>query len=147
MACFTAGTTALPSLACTTNSSYCCVVSASCICETCFCGSKLGSKNFASAPYFFAACWTPAHVAWANELALAKPKNATFLTFELPLLPPELEPPLLLPQAAAPASSATAASVAASVPAGPLILLITIPPQWTRIPRAPPLLLRGGLGR
>src|SRR5215213_1544673 len=127
MACLIAGTTALPSLAWITNTWYCWVVSASWIWETCFCGSKLGSKNLASAPYFLAACCTPAHVACANELALAKPKNATFSTFEFWLLPPELEPPppSSLPQPAAPASTAAAANNAARFLPDVLKLLIS----------------------
>src|SRR5215212_9959984 len=127
MACLIAGTTALPSLAWITNTWYCWVVSASWIWETCFCGSKLGSKNLASAPYFLAACCTPAHVACANELALAKPKNATFLTFEFWLLPPELEPPppSSPPHPAAPASTTAAANSAARLLPGVLNLLIS----------------------
>ena len=75
------GTTALPSLAWTMNAWYLPVVIAFWICETCCWASKLGSKNFTSTPCLAASSLMPAKVAWANEFAQAKPKNAMSVTF------------------------------------------------------------------
>src|SRR5581483_10313032 len=114
IACRTAGTTAFPSLACTTKTWYWPVVIASWICETCVCELKFGSKNFVLAPQAFASCWTPFHVACANEFAAAKPKNAT--DFTLLFEQPAAGLAVLVPPPKAAAASATISTIAPDVP-------------------------------
>src|SRR5262245_51174213 len=74
-ACFTAGTIAVPSLACTMTTLYRLDVTASWSWLTWVGPSKLESRKVALALCELAYSWIPAQVAWANELALAKPKK------------------------------------------------------------------------
>ena len=102
------GTTALPSLACTTNAWYSPEVIAFWICDTCLALSKLGSKNLTSMSCLAASSLTPAYVACANEFAEANPKNATFSTLVFSPAAPESPPLSSEPQPAnAPTASAS----------------------------------------
>ena len=111
-ACWIAGITAFPSFAWITNAWYCPEVIASWICETWVCALKFGSKNLALTPACFAACFTPAQVACANEFAAAKPKKATALT--LPCLVAAWFGFALAPTLETTARSATAAPASSS---------------------------------
>ena len=111
------GTTALPSFACTMKAWNSPRVIAFWICDTCFAASKFGSKNSTSTPSFSACSLIPASVAWANEFALAKPKNA-ILSTSAASPPPAAGPPPPSPSSSPqPASipSAKAADAASAV--------------------------------
>ena len=74
-ACLTGVAMAVPSLAWMITTLNRLEVTASCSWLTCVGPSKLESRNSVEALCALAYSWTPAHAAWANELAFAKPKN------------------------------------------------------------------------